>query len=118
MTALDVHEMTIQMKVTDFQEGSQWYEKLLRRSPDFIPHEDFAEWELRPGCWLQVAKGEPNPGSGPLRLGVADIEEDRSRILAEFGIEVSPIETLKGVVKWCNFNDPCGNKLGFFEDLQ
>ncbi|HET7657056.1 MAG TPA: VOC family protein [Bacillales bacterium] len=115
---MKVLEMTMQFRVLDHEEGARWYEKLFGRPADFVPHEDFAEWELMPGCWLQVAKGEPTEGSGPLRLGVEDIEEERERLISEFGIEPSPIESREGVpVKWCTFSDPWGNRLGFFEEL-
>lgn len=57
----------------DFVEGRVWHERFFRWSPDFVPHEDFAEWEMFRGC-RQVAKGEPAVDSGPLRLGVRDIE--------------------------------------------
>jgi hypothetical protein len=49
---------------------------------------------------------------------VADLESERFRIIAELGIEVSEIETNEQVpVSWCNFQDPYGNRLGFFQDI-
>lgn len=72
--------MTVQVRVTDIKEGQKWYQTLLNKKPDFIPHEGFAEWELISGCWLQVAEGVPTEGSGPIRLGVTDIEAERDRI--------------------------------------
>ena len=45
------------------------------------------EWELVPGCWLQLAEGEPMAGSGPLRLGVCDIDKERHRVIAELNVE-------------------------------
>lgn len=62
-----IYEMTIQVRVLDIEKGQKWYQTLLKRELDFIPHEGFAEWELIPGCWLQVAEGTPAEGSGPLR---------------------------------------------------
>ncbi|HEX6922413.1 MAG TPA: VOC family protein [Bacillales bacterium] len=118
MKPLKVHEITLQVRVSDYEQGYQWYEKLFGRPAEFIPHEDFAEWEIRSGCWLQVAKGEPAAGSGPLRLGVTDIEKERDRIVSKLGIEVSPVNSREGVpAKWCTFTDPWKNRLGLFEDL-
>lgn len=37
-------EMTIQFRVTDFNKGQKWYETLLNRKPDFMPHKGFVEW--------------------------------------------------------------------------
>ncbi|SOC39793.1 VOC family protein [Ureibacillus acetophenoni] len=111
-------EMTIQIRVNDFQKGKQWYQTLLKREPDFIPHEGFIEWEVTPGCWLQVAEGTPTEGSGPLRFGVRDLGEERERLLKELPIGPFEIHYKEGVpVKWCTFEDPWGNLLGLYEYL-
>lgn len=72
-----IFEMTYQVRVGDFDEGLKWYKSLLHKEPDFTPHNGFAEWELIPGCWLQVAEGMPAEGSGPLRLGVKSIDQEK-----------------------------------------
>lgn len=111
-------EMTTQVRVTDIVEGQKWYQVLLDKEPDFIPHEGFAEWELIPGCWLQVAEGTPTDGSGPLRLGVKNIEKERDRIVHKLQLEEFEIYSREEVpVKWGTFTDPWGNRLGFFEYL-
>ncbi|MUK89820.1 VOC family protein [Ornithinibacillus sp. L9] len=111
-----IYEMTIQIRVTDISEGQKWYETLLQRKPDFIPHEGFAEWELIPGCWLQVAEGIPAKDSGPLRLGVLDIVSERERIKGELKVPHFDIFSREEVpVKWATFTDPWGNRLGLFE---
>lgn len=111
-----IYEMTMQIRVSEFEKGQHWYTTLLKREPDFMPHEGFAEWELIPGCWLQVAEGDPSINSGPIRLGVIDIEEERSRIQEELGVENFDLHSRDEVpVKWATFSDPWGNRLGFFE---
>ncbi|UOR13733.1 hypothetical protein [Halobacillus amylolyticus] len=35
--------VTFQVRISDYEEGIKWYEKLFSRKPDFVPHEDFAE---------------------------------------------------------------------------
>ncbi|KYD20672.1 hypothetical protein B4135_1792 [Caldibacillus debilis] len=52
-----IFELTIQVRVKDINEGIRWYQTLLNKPPDFIPHAGIAEWEIIPGCWLQVAEG-------------------------------------------------------------
>jgi hypothetical protein len=47
---------------------------------------------------------------------VSDIDADRAG-LVRAGIEVSEIEELPGVVRWCDFSDLWGNRLGPFTDL-
>lgn len=113
---LMIYEVTIQVRVPNMREGQIWYEKLLNRGPDFVPHEGFAEWELIPGCWLQVAEGEPSLKSGPLRLGVADIETEKARLIHLLNVEDFIIHSRKEVpVKWATFEDPWGNGIGLFQ---
>ncbi|GIO27271.1 VOC family protein [Ornithinibacillus bavariensis] len=112
-----VFEITIQIRVANFQKGLHWYQLLLGKEPDFIPHEGFAEWELIPGSWLQVAEGKPSVGSGPLRLAVTSIEDMRDK-LRDLEIEDVEVHSREGVpVKWCTFSDPWGNYIGLFEYL-
>ncbi|WBL16764.1 VOC family protein [Sutcliffiella sp. NC1] len=111
-----IFEMTTQVRVSNLKEGQKWYETLLNRKPDFIPHEGFAEWELLPGCWLQVAEGTPADGSGPLRFGVSNIEAERDRLVKMLKVPSFDIHSRPEVpVKWGTFTDPWGNQLGFFE---
>jgi len=113
-----VFEMTIQIRVTDFEKGIQWYQLLLDKEPDFIPHAGFAEWELVPGSWLQLAEGTPAEGSGPLRLGVGNIEVIRDRLMNTLGVEDFEVFSRAEVpVKWCTFSDLWGNAIGLFEYL-
>lgn len=111
-----IYEMTTQVRVSNFEEGKKFYQTLLNREPDFIPHEGFAEWELIPGCWLQVAEGTPSEANGPLRIGVTSIETERARMIEDLDIEFFDIQSREEVpVKWATFSDPWGNHLGFFE---
>ncbi|RBP95808.1 hypothetical protein DFO70_102133 [Cytobacillus firmus] len=111
-----IYEMTVQFRVLDMKTGLWWYETLLNKKPDFIPHEGFAEWELITGCWLQIAEGSPSIGSGPIRLGVPDLEQERERLITELKITPFDIHTRKEVpVRWAAFSDPWGNRIGYFE---
>jgi hypothetical protein len=110
--------MTVQIRVSDFDKGLEWYKTLLNSEPDFVPHNGFAEWELLPGCWLQVAEGTPSNGSGPIRLGVTSIESERTRLIKELGVASFEIFSREEVpVRWGTFMDPWGNHLGLFEYL-
>lgn len=76
------------------------------------------KFELVPGSWLQVAVGTPTEGSGPIHMGVMDIEAERDRMIKEFNIEPFEIYSREEVpVKRGIFTDPWGNRLGFFEYL-
>ncbi|MFS0823419.1 VOC family protein [Bacillus sp. 1P02SD] len=111
-----IYEMTIQFRVGDISKGQDWYETLLKKKPDFIPHDGFAEWELIPGCWLQIAERIPSIGSGPLRLGIDNLEKERERLINDLKIEPFEIYSREEVpVNWTTFSDPWGNKVGLFE---
>ncbi|CAI9396759.1 VOC family protein [Niallia sp. Sow4_A1] len=109
-------EMTYQIRVSDIVNGIKWYSTFFQREPDFVPHEGFAEWEILPGCWLQVAEGIPSEGSGPLRFAVKDINFEQDRLRSELEIEGLQIEGRAEVpVRWGTFQDPWGNQIGLFE---
>ena len=113
------NELTFQIRVTNFVEGKRWYTAFLNKDPDFVPHGGFAEWELLSGAWLQLAEGEPSEGSGPVRLCVQNLEEERERMIKELAVPSFTIHSREEVpVKWATFSDPWGNRLGFFEYIR
>ncbi|WP_226577191.1 VOC family protein [Halobacillus litoralis] len=113
-----IFELTNQLRVSNINEGISWYEQLFQKQPDFIPHEGFVEWEMVTGSWLQIAEGVPSKESGPLRLGVTNIEAQRSRVMKDLGVEEFEIHSREEVpVKWGTFLDPWGNSIGFYEYL-
>ena len=109
--------VTIQIRVPNGPQGFAWYEELLGRPADREPSPDVRGWELVQECWLQVVEGDPAAGSGPVRLGVGDIELERRYIEEAMGVSVSEIERVEGEMAWCTFSDPFGNRLGLFQDL-
>lgn len=111
-------EITTQVRVSNIDEGQKWYETLLNKKPDFIPHAGFIEWELIPGCWLQVAEGDLTEGNGPLRFGVTNIEAERERLIKDLQINNFEIHSRPEIpVRWGTFSDPWGNLLGLYEYL-
>ncbi|UOE95795.1 VOC family protein [Alkalihalobacillus sp. LMS39] len=111
-----IFELTIQIRVSDFTKGQLWYETLLNRKPDFIPHDGFAEWEVIPGCWLQLAEGKPSIQSGPLRFGVPNLELEKQRLIEKLAVNDFEVFSREEVpVKWATFSDPWGNQIGLFE---
>jgi predicted enzyme related to lactoylglutathione lyase len=112
--------MTLQVQVGDVGRARRFYAELFGSEPDFEPHEDFLEWRAVPGTevWFQVV-GVPEPVRPLLnrvRFGVADVDAARSALVAR-GIEASAVTTLPGVVRWLDFEDPWGNRLGHYQDL-
>ena len=110
------HGLTVEFRMPDIRAGVEFYSRLIGRPPDFEPHDDFNEWEAAPGFWLQVGEGEPRP-TYALRLRVDDIEAECRRVERELGVRCSPITRISGLVAFCNFSDPWGNTLGFYQRL-
>lgn len=113
---MNIESHTMQSRVSDIQSAIEWYERLLERRPDFMPDESIAEWQLYPGSWLVVIAARPDAGRNRIRFGVSDLSGERARVQA-LGISVTEPVTLPGVVRYCDFEDPDGNRLGLFQDL-
>jgi len=118
--------VTFQVRVSDYSKGIEWYSMILGRPADFNPHEGhddfsgFSEWEIikKSNCWLQVAEGDPTPGSGPIRLGVDDLEMEVGRVAPILDGYLPDIHTTPdGKVRFCTFEDPFGNRIGFFQEI-
>lgn len=107
---------TAQLRVPDVAAGLTFYEDLIGRAPDSSPHVNFYEWELQNAAWFQLGQGKVIEAY-PLRFAVRDIAAEVSRMPARFGITCGEILRIPEVVAWCNFEDPWGNRLGFYQDL-
>ena len=46
--------VTVRYAVSDIDVAEAFYERLLGREPDVRMGEDFVEWEVVPGFWLQL----------------------------------------------------------------
>ena len=69
--------------------------------------------EYRVGdTWLQLFEGVVSLNGGIFRIGVPEIYEERSR-LVKLGM-LTEVEEVPGVVSYCEFCDPDGNRLGLY----
>jgi lactoylglutathione lyase len=105
--------VTTGIPVRDLGAAQAWYAALLEHEHELEPAEGLAEFEVHPGSWLQLDEGAAEPA---FRFGVPDIEATRERLVGR-GIDVTPIETVEGVVKYCDFQDPDGNQLSLYQAL-
>lgn len=113
---IQINAMTLQIRVREIEEGVAFYRRLIGRAPDLDATPTFKEWEVLPGCWVQVTLGEA-PMQTRLRFGVADLETARALAQTELKVDPTPVERIDGLVAWCNFDDPWGNPIGIFQDL-
>lgn len=111
------HGFTIEVRVPDFPAGVTFSSRVFGRRPDFEPHVDFVEWEIFDDrSWFQLGEGEPRPGY-PTRFRVADLEAEVARLARDAGVRCSPVTRIPGLVAFCDFSDPWGNALGFYQRL-
>jgi predicted enzyme related to lactoylglutathione lyase len=103
--------VTTGIAVRDLRSAQAWYSKVFEREHDLEPAEGILEFEVHPGSWLQLMEGPERP---VFRIGVPDIEATRDRLLG-LGIEVGPIDGIEGVIRFCDFQDPDGNRLSLYQ---
>lgn len=100
------------MAVLDF------YTRVFERGPDTAPMDDFLEWQICPGTWLQLSTGHQRPGANNarVRFEVEDLQEAVQR-MASAQVPMGETVTVPGVVAFSNFSDHWGNALGFYQLL-
>ena len=115
---LTVTGVTIGIPVSDVEAAKDWYRAVFGGRQEFEPTPDVLELELFPDVWVQLLPRESaTTGSCVLRIGVSDIAEQRS-LLEGAGVAVTPIERVEGVVEFCDFTDPDGNRFSLVEVLE
>lgn len=110
---MNLTSITIGIPVTSLDKASRWYEQCLELKAHIEPASDVREYEIFPGCWLQLSVVESSTSEHCLLLGVADLETERER-LANMGVDVGDIRRVEGVIAWCDFKDPDGNNLSLY----
>ena len=101
--------------VADYQAACRWYERLMGRSPDMIPHENEVVWKLSETGWLYVVSdAERAAGKALLTLIVDDLDSHISEF-SERGITIDSIETNPEKYRKAIITDPEGNTLNFAE---
>lgn len=96
--------------VTEISVARAWYERLLGRPPDLVPHDREVAWQLAEGGWIYVVEDPPRAGRSLLTLIVDDLDT-----------AVAPVEE-RGLVAArapggppfkAEFTDPDGNRVTF-----
>jgi catechol 2,3-dioxygenase-like lactoylglutathione lyase family enzyme len=96
--------------VTDIAVAREWYERLLGRPPDLVPHDREVAWRLAEGGWVYVVEDPARAGRSLLTFIVDDLDA-----------EVGPVEE-RGLVAErlaggppfkAELADPDGNRVTF-----
>jgi predicted enzyme related to lactoylglutathione lyase len=98
----------------DYLSALPWYERLLGRPPDLIPHEEEAAWQVAGMGWIYLVADPGRAGKALLTLIVHDLEDHLAQ-LAQRGLIGGEIETLVGVGRKSEITDPEGNMITFAE---
>lgn len=114
----DLTGMTIAINAGETPDVLEFYTRVFGRGPDTAPMDDFLEWQVCPGTWLQLSTGHERPGANNarVRLEVEDVEEAVAR-MREADVPVGEVVRVPDVVAFANFSDYWGNALGFYQLL-
>lgn len=114
----DVRGMTIALNAGNFTEVLDFYTRVFGHGPDTAPLDDFLEWQICRGTWLQISTGHDRPGANNarVRLEVDHIETAVKR-LTDIDVPVGEIVVISDVVSFANFSDNWGNALGYYQLL-
>lgn len=114
-----VQSVTVGLPVSDLRRSVEWYRAAFQLDePDLEPVEAVVEFKIG-AVWLQLVHGAAGPGRGGavVRLGVADVTAERSR-LAGLGIAVGGLEQVDSVLEYFDFADPDGNQLSLYAEIE
>ena len=98
--------------VADFAAARGFYERLLGRAPDMLPHATEAAWQLTDTGWLYVVEDAAATGEGRFTMLVDDLEEEIAA-LAQRGLDAGAIEALGSGARKVELRDPEGNRIAF-----
>jgi catechol 2,3-dioxygenase-like lactoylglutathione lyase family enzyme len=100
--------------VADFAAARAWYERLLGRPPDLVPHETEVAWQLAEAGWIYVVLDAQRAGRALVTLIVEDLD-GRLGDMGARGVACGPVETLGSGVRRAEVADPEGNRIAFGE---
>ncbi|HEX6493365.1 MAG TPA: VOC family protein [Candidatus Dormibacteraeota bacterium] len=98
----------------DFRAALPWYERLMGRPPDMLPHESEATWQVSPAGWIYIVADTARAGRALVTLIVDDLDA-RLAQLGERGLSPTAIEVMPGVGRKVTFTDPEGNAIALAE---
>jgi lactoylglutathione lyase len=116
---MDVVSVTIGLPVSDVAAAVAWYWQALELTePELEPADWVVEFRVG-GVWLQLGRRETDRTAARTvtRLGVVDVKAEWER-LRRAGVDVGPLEHVPGAVDYFDFDDPDGNRLSMYTELE
>ena len=110
-----LHGLTFAINAGEHGDVLEFYTHVFGRGPDTKPMDDFLEWQVCEGAWLQISTGHERPGgnNARVRFEVEDMDVAVAR-LDEARVPYGEVVTVPDVVQFVNFSDNWGNALGYY----
>jgi predicted enzyme related to lactoylglutathione lyase len=102
------------LPTADLRTALPWYERLMGRPPDLVPHDREAAWQVATAGWIYVVADGARAGRALLTLIVDDLDDQLAQ-LGERGLRAGEIEILPDVGRKATITDPEGNTIAFAE---
>lgn len=102
--------------VTNRDQAVDWYERFFGRSPDFLPHDGEAVWQVAGTASVYVLADADRAGRSAVTLVVDDLDARLAEIAGR-GISPGPIEEIPGSGRKSATADPDGNLVAMVELL-
>jgi len=100
------------LAVADLEPARAWYERLLGRPPDLVPHAAEVAWQLVGEAWVYVVVDAERAGRGLLTVLVSSLDAFVAEVAAR-GLAPAETEQLSNGVRKTTFVDPAGNRVAF-----
>jgi len=107
---MSIEHVLAVVPVSDLQASGRWYEALFGRPADNNPMPTLAEWQVRPGAWVQVFVDPQRAGSGLLNFAVDDLQTHTAE-LRDRGLEPGEVTGASKGVHLSAITDPDGNTI-------
>ncbi|GAB49983.1 hypothetical protein MOPEL_135_02210 [Mobilicoccus pelagius NBRC 104925] len=110
-----LHGLTFAINAGEHGDVLEFYTHVFGRGADTKPMDDFLEWQVCEGAWLQISTGHERPGgnNARVRFEVEDMDVAVAR-LGEARVPYGEVVTVPDVVQFVNFSDNWGNALGYY----
>jgi catechol 2,3-dioxygenase-like lactoylglutathione lyase family enzyme len=112
-----IETVTIGLGVKSTSAAVAWYQKLLGNVEVLEPAPGTVELRLNAKTWLQLDDTgylAVGGGSTIVRFSTDDVERSH-QFVKTIAFKVSDIETVDGVIRYFDFEDPSGNRLSYYQ---
>ncbi|NTS78484.1 VOC family protein [Catenovulum sp. SM1970] len=116
MSVKNVSSVISILPVQNFEQALTWYQTLMGRTPDIVPMEGIAEWQIVENAWIQVSFDPERAGQTTVVLCVDNLAAQYQRCI-DANLAIGEIVEYPEIIKMAEVNDPEGNKLSFVEDI-